>query len=391
MDLQVGGSSKFNVSKSGNINSGSTDFVIGSTARTFISTVFYLGTSLSSNWFYATPGTLANRSDTNFGWSSSASDTDVALDTILTRKAAANLRFGAADAAAPVGQTLGVQGVVAGTSNTAGANLTIQGSQSTGTGAGGSIIFQVAPAGTAANGTVQNALDTALTINSTKNAIFGGNVQIGSNGSGIVFSDGTRQNTAASVASGFSNMQVFTANGTFTVPAGVTKVKATVVGGGGGAAGGGGGSGGGGGGAAIKIVSGLTPANTVTVTVGTGGAGATGAGGSGGTGNTSSFGAHCSATGGVGGVAFAAGTLGGLGSSGDLNIRGGSGSTYFENSAPASVGGFGGSTILGGGAPHQTYGSGVGVAGGAYGGGGGGGGSGGAAGAGAAGVVIVEY
>jgi hypothetical protein len=78
----------------------------------------------------------------------------------------ANLRLGAADAAAPVAQTLSVQSVVAGTTDTAGANLTIAGSQGTGTGAGGSIVFQVAPAGT--TGTAQNALVDALRINGSK-------------------------------------------------------------------------------------------------------------------------------------------------------------------------------------------------------------------------------
>jgi hypothetical protein len=87
-------------------------------------------------------------------------------DLILSRRGAANLRFGAADAAAPVAQTLSVQSVVAGTTNTAGANLTITGSQGTGTGAGGSIIFQVAPAGS--TGTAQNALAAALTLTSAK-------------------------------------------------------------------------------------------------------------------------------------------------------------------------------------------------------------------------------
>ncbi len=77
---------------------------------------------------------------------------------------------------------------------------------------------------------------------------------------------------------GFGNLQVFSANGTFTVPAGVTRVKVTVVGGGGG---GGnilyaGSNGGGGGGGAVKIVSGLTPGGTVSVTVGAGGSGGTG-------------------------------------------------------------------------------------------------------------------
>src|SRR6185369_12527759 len=54
--------------------------------------------------------------------------------TVLRGKAstAATLVLGAPDAASPVAQTLSVQNVVTGTSNTAGANFTIAGSQSTG-------------------------------------------------------------------------------------------------------------------------------------------------------------------------------------------------------------------------------------------------------------------
>jgi hypothetical protein len=83
-------------------------------------------------------------------------------DLIFRRRAAANLQLGAADAAAPVAQTLSVQSVIAGTTNTAGANFTIDGSQGTGTGAGGSIVFRVAPAGS--SGTAQNALVTFAEI-----------------------------------------------------------------------------------------------------------------------------------------------------------------------------------------------------------------------------------
>ena len=54
---------------------------------------------------------------------------------------------------------------------------------------------------------------------------------------GITFPDATTQTTAAG-ASGFSSMQVFTSSGTFTVPAGITKVKVTVYGAGGGGGGG---------------------------------------------------------------------------------------------------------------------------------------------------------
>jgi len=124
MDLQLNDISQFNVGKNG--------------------TVAANGLNL-----------IDNVSQLTFGFSS---------DLILTRKQAGKLQFGAADAAAPVAQTIGPQSVVAGTSNTAGQNFTVRGSQGTGTGAGGSILFQTAPAGGA--GTAQNALVTQLTISS---------------------------------------------------------------------------------------------------------------------------------------------------------------------------------------------------------------------------------
>jgi len=162
MDLQVGGSSRFSVNKLG---------------------LFSAAASIALNTGY----NIVIWNLAQFGWGSSGTvNTSTSLDTILTRRGAANLRFGAADAAAPVAQTLSVQSVVAGTSNTAGANLTITGSQGTGTGAGGAIIFQVAPAGSP--GTVQNALETALTINADRSTTFasvvnfGGNTQINSSG-----------------------------------------------------------------------------------------------------------------------------------------------------------------------------------------------------------------
>lgn len=146
---------------------------------------------------------------------------------------------------------------------------------------------------------------------------------------GITFSNSTSQASAYIGNRG----QVFTANGTFTVPAGVTAVKVTVVAGGGG---GGGifcvsqasarGGSGGGGGAAFEFITGLTPAGTHTVTVGNGGS----AGGSGfsagGAGGTSSFAAFCSATGGGGGAGgnTSVGSNGanGTGSGGDFNLSG---------------------------------------------------------------------
>lgn len=86
-------------------------------------------------------------------------------DVFLTRAAAATWRLGLADAAAPPAQTLSVANVVAGTADTAGANWTMIGSRGTGTGAGGNIIWQVAPA--AGSSSAQNALINGLVLTST--------------------------------------------------------------------------------------------------------------------------------------------------------------------------------------------------------------------------------
>jgi hypothetical protein len=121
--------------------------------------------------FAGASGITTNGTNLTLG---SASQLLWSTDLILTRKNTRILQLGAADAATALAQTLSVQSVVAGTTNTAGANLTITGSQGTGTGAGGSIVFQVAPAGS--SGTAQNALSTALTIAGTRAATFASSV-----------------------------------------------------------------------------------------------------------------------------------------------------------------------------------------------------------------------
>lgn len=125
----------------------------------------------------ATTGGFFLASDLPFGFSSTT-NANGTPDVFIRRAAAATIQQGAADAAAPVAQTFQVQSVVAGTSNTAGANWTFVASKGTGTGAGGSFIFQVAAAG--GSGTGQNAAATALTIASDKSATFTGTVNIGS-------------------------------------------------------------------------------------------------------------------------------------------------------------------------------------------------------------------
>src|ERR1700689_755978 len=104
-------------------------------------------------------------------------------DTFIGRAGAANVMLGAADAASPVAQTLSVQNVVAGTANTAGANLTFVGSKGTGTSAGGSIAFQIGTPGS--SGSTQNTLATVMTVGNTGAATSGVGIGCTTN-SGVV-------------------------------------------------------------------------------------------------------------------------------------------------------------------------------------------------------------
>ncbi len=97
-----------------------------------------------------------------FGSQTVGSGQTFAGDTFFGRAAAATFVFGGADAAAPIAQTIGVQNVLAGTSNTAGANTIFDASMGTGTRASGAFEFFTAPAGS--SGTSHNALSLAVTI-----------------------------------------------------------------------------------------------------------------------------------------------------------------------------------------------------------------------------------
>jgi fibronectin-binding autotransporter adhesin len=172
IDLQVGGTTKFNVDESGNATAAGKVVAVGAGYNTLAFQI----SGTTSTGIYGSNAIMGFQTGTNVNLIiNNGTNVDVPgatlglsaggvgiSDTILSRQAAANLHLGAADAAAPVAQTLGAQNVVAGTTNTAGANFTITGSQGTGTGAGGSILFQTAPAGS--TGTSQNALATAMTI-----------------------------------------------------------------------------------------------------------------------------------------------------------------------------------------------------------------------------------
>ncbi len=148
-------------------------------ASFFASGAYVLGTGVAGYWNNAGLG-FARNQDVNVGVYWNATNASGAADARFWSPAAASFRFGAADAAAPVAQTLSVQNVATGTTNTAGVDFTIAGSQGTGTGVGGSLLFKVAPAG--GTGSTQNALATALAIDSTKFATFAAGIDASATG-----------------------------------------------------------------------------------------------------------------------------------------------------------------------------------------------------------------
>lgn len=140
--------------------------------------------------------------------------------------------------------------------------------------------------------------------------------------------------------------QTFTADGTYTVPAGVTELLCELVGGGGGGGGGSGGAGQGGGGAAgakIKCVITVVPGEEINVAVGPGGAGgAPNVNGTAGTASTVETGeanAISAPGGGGGGQAggAGAGTLGTVASGELIRLR--SSASGAGNVGPSGLGG----------------------------------------------------
>lgn len=182
---------------------------------------------------------------------------------------------------------------------------------------------------------------------------------------GVKYNDGALQSSGVAQSSDSGDLisiTAFTATGTYTVPANCKSLLVKVVGGGGGSAGYL--ESGGAGGYSEKLIQGLSPGATVTVTVG-GGGGGVGYYAAAGDGGTSSFGSYCSATGGYGANRNHShtGGHGGIGSGGDVNFAGaggyGHGNTISAWGAKGTAsywgGGFGtrhsGGETIGSGAP----------------------------------------
>ena len=151
--------SVFSVSNAGNL------VINGSFSG--VSTITAAGqiqTNSGQLYSWSSRSTLGSPADGSVKLSNSAGTNSVTI-SFPTATATPTLQLGALDAAAPISQIVSVQNVIAGTSNTAGVNWTFNGSQGTGTGAGGDIIFQTAKAGT--TGTSQNALAAVFTVKNT--------------------------------------------------------------------------------------------------------------------------------------------------------------------------------------------------------------------------------
>lgn len=135
LDLGVNGASKFTVDSTGALN-----------GTTVTGTTFTATTVASSGNNTAGAASI-------LGWNSRANMTASAVNV---------MNLGGADSATPFGWTMQAQDVAAGTSNTAGVNLTLQAGTSTGSGTAGDLVLKTG--GTGAGATAKNAMVTAIAI-----------------------------------------------------------------------------------------------------------------------------------------------------------------------------------------------------------------------------------
>lgn len=176
-----------------------------------------LATSTGNSLNFGSRSHIQSTANGNLFLSNGAETNGVTI-SFPTAIATPSLQFGAADVdTAPVAQILRTQGALAGgTSNVAGANWTFIASPGKGTGAGGSFLFQTAPAGS--TGTVVGTPTTALTLDSTQLATFAGALSaVGSltfttNTSGVVLKRGANGLCGTFVANGATPVVVNNSN-----------------------------------------------------------------------------------------------------------------------------------------------------------------------------------
>lgn len=164
----------------------------------------------------------------------------------------------------------------------------------------------------------------------------------------FVFDDATARYIPMSVRGTYSNEQYFTANGNFTVPEFVYKLRVTAWGGGGGGSGqfgaGTSGNGGGGGAFAVQYFD-VVPGQIIPFVVGMGGTAGVSVGGAGGTGGNTQF-LTMTANGGTGGSGTVHVSAAGGTATGSLRaIQGGFGDGGAQepgNGGASSLGGAGG-------------------------------------------------